>query len=261
MLRAYFDESGLQGAATAFVLAGYLAPDDEWDKKFEQRWGKLLSHPCYHPIFVPNAGVICRPLEYIRATELEGVGMGRFRRIGQRNRDYLKNAAADCVIDCGLIAIGAGVLMQPYNKLITGKIREISGTPYELCFQKVVLDVFNRAPMFLGQDPNEGIAYTFDRHPRFQKLIDNLWVKCEQQGYTKKYRMGSRAAFEDKTNCKPLQAADHLAYETYHLLSGLKEKRPILDKFMNKWPQLQGQYFDEAGLRSYIEELRKAGKI
>jgi hypothetical protein len=78
MLEAYFDESGSAGDPNgAFVLCGYVAPKTEW-LSVERKWKTLLDKPCHHPVKTRWKSV-CQPLDYLHATEMDGLGTKRFR--------------------------------------------------------------------------------------------------------------------------------------------------------------------------------------
>jgi hypothetical protein len=251
VLRAYFDESGTHWggleASKAFVLCGYVAPEQEWGARFSVNWAKILEKPCVDP-----------PLRYFHAADVEGRGKGGFRRLSQRERDTLKSDAVKAVVQSGLIGIAAGVIVDDFSKVIVGKAREVVGDPYLLCFQSAVIEVCRRAPMFLGEDANEDIAYIFDQHPRWEKMVNDLWLKMVEQGLKTRYRMGS-LAFEDKKKFPPLQAADHLAYETYRYMTE-RPIRPAMRRFLS-WKQHYGRYFNEAACLELVEEMKRAGKI
>lgn len=257
MLRAYFDESGTHwggpNAAKVFVLCGYVAPEEEWDKKFSVKWAKMLAKPRIDP-----------PLQYFHAAAVEGSGSEEFRKLSQQERETLKSDAVNVVVRGGLIGIAAGVILDAFHATILGKAKKVVGDPYLLCFQKVLIEVCRRAPMFLGENTNEDIAYIFDQHPRWQKAANDLWLKMIKQGLKMRYRMGS-LTFEDMQRFTPLQAADHFAYETYrymteHLIAPIRPIRPAMCRFLS-WKQHYGQYFDKAACLELLKELKKSGKI
>ena len=85
-----------------------------------------------------------------------------------------------------------------------------------------------------------------------------MWIKSEEQGYKKKYRMGS-ITFGEKKNFLPLQAADRNAFETYQHFAN-PVRRDMWSQLMST-PQHTGKYFDRSGFGSFIEQLKKAGKL
>lgn len=41
-LNGYFDESGIHAQAPVIVVAGYVAPEQDW-RRFEIKWKKILK--------------------------------------------------------------------------------------------------------------------------------------------------------------------------------------------------------------------------
>jgi len=258
VLRAYFDESGL-GSTTVFAMAGYVAPEAEWET-FEKKWRKLLEHPLRleNPrLSAEQAAAIGRPLDFLHAKDMEGLGSGRFRSLGQQNRDYLKAASVDIILRSGVLGIASAVIIPEY-KLLDDKVKEVIEDPYLLCFQHVITAVAKRAEAFLGEDHSEGIAYIFEQQPSWQQKANELWLKSVAQSYKNKYRMGS-ITFGEKKDFLPLQAADRNAFETYQHFTD-PVPREIWSKFMSSRIH-SGQYFDRTGFASFIEQLRKAGRL
>jgi hypothetical protein len=188
---------------------------------------------------------------------MDGMGKGRFRALGQQNRDYLKAASVELILDSGAIGIASAIVMPEYERL-GAKEKEVIGDPYVLCFQHVITQVSKKAEAFLGEDQSQGVAYIFEQQAVWQKLANEMWVKSVEQGYRKKYRMGS-ITVGDKRDFLPLQAADRNAFETYQHFAD-PTPREIWRKFMNG-PQHRGQYFDKVGFSSLIEQLKIAGRL
>lgn len=79
-----------------------------------------------------------------------------------------------------------------------------------------------------------------------------------EEGLGPRYRMGT-LSFADKKEFNALQAADRLCYETnLQLIHG--EDRPQLKRLLD-WPQHHGRQFNEIGLREFIAELKRSGKL
>jgi hypothetical protein len=260
VLRAYFDESGLHSNSGVFALSGYVAPEKEW-KRLESRWHTLLQKPLRYDnpkISAKRAAAISHPLEYLHATEMEGMGKGRFRALGQRNRDYLVSSSVSIVLSSGVIGISSAIILPEYERL-DEKTREVIGEPYLLCFQFAVTEVAKKARLFLGEDHSEDIAYIFEQHPLWQEKATNLWNSAVAQGYKTKYRMGS-VTFEDKKKFIPLQAADRYAFETYQHFACPSHSRDTWKKLMDS-PQHRGKFFDRGGFESLIEQCKGAGRL
>ncbi len=257
MLKAYFDESGLH-SEKVFALAGYVAPEKEW-QRLEDRWNALLQKPLHHePNMRPErAEIIGRRLKCLHASDMEKLGKGRFRALGQRNRDYLKKRSVDIILTSGVIGIGSAVILPDYEAL-DNTIKEVIHEPYLLCFQYVVTEVARKARQFLGEDESEDIAYIFEQQPLWQERVTHLWNSAVAQNYKTKYRMGS-ITFGDKEKHPPLQAADRHAFEVYQHFSD-PTPRQIWQKLMNS-PQHTGKFFDKSGFSSLIDQLKQTGRL
>src|SRR5262249_41930584 len=121
VLRAYFDESGsADGVSGTFVLCGYLGAESDW-KVFEPKWQRLLDKPCYHAINLARperVAHVSRPLDYLHAQEMESgqkrMGSGRFRPLGQRNRDYLIHNSVTSIVTSSIIGIGSAIDLKAF---------------------------------------------------------------------------------------------------------------------------------------------------
>jgi hypothetical protein len=252
LLKAYFDESGFEGPL--FTLCGYVAPRDVWET-FDGQWQALLQKPCIYPVESIYADSICKPLEYLHAQEMEGLGSGRFRQLGQHNRYYLINASISLITRSPIIGVGSGVLMEAYKKL-PERARQYFGSPYMMCLRSVLSEVARHSRAFIGED--EYIAYIFEDQPKWALKARELWEQLKAV-YAAEYRMGT-LAFAPKKKFTPLQAADRLAYETFKHFSEPHKTRPAWNRFLT-WGQHHGKYFDEAGAKIALEDLKLDGIV
>jgi hypothetical protein len=246
MLQAYFDESGThwgRGGSKFLAICGYIAPESEW-KKFEITWKSILSKyrvRCFH------AKVIESRIK--RAT-------GDVRR----KYESLKIDLVNAVVNSGIIGISSGMVLESYEKFAP-QLKGLIDNPYMLCFQHAIVEAVKRGNSFLGENPKEKIAFIFDQHNMFSITAHELFKESlEDKDLKARYRLGS-LTFADKTTYIPLQAADHIAYETYRWMSEPgKQKRPAMRRF-GQWGQHNGRYFDDSGFKSFIEQCRKDGKL
>jgi hypothetical protein len=257
-LKAYFDESGTHwggpNAAKVFVLCGYIATEDVWDKQFEGKWHDMLQKPEITP-----------KLSFFHAEDVEGRGSKRFRKITQRERDHLKTSAFNIVVNSGMLGVGVAVELEPFSRLVVADpkvCRAIPGNPYMFAFNCVVIETLMLADAFIGES-KEKIAFIFENHPQwsiYAHQMYNDFKVSKKWPKEKRDRLGT-PAFEDKKEFKPLQAADHLAYETYRYMKNRNAPlRPAMTRFLS-WQQHHGRYFDERLLREFIEIQRKDGHI
>jgi hypothetical protein len=88
-----------------------------------------------------------------------------------------------------------------------------------------------------------------------------MYVKMQNDGeWLNRVRLGS-VAFEDKKKYIPLQAADNIAFETFHYMNdALPTLRPAMNRFLS-WPQNHAKYYNEEGLQAFIDVCKKDGKF
>lgn len=252
VLKAYFDESGFDGPV--FTLCGFVATEELWGK-FDCDWKALLKNPCKHeirtkiPIKPSVLAQICRPLDYLHAEEMESMGDGRFRRIGQQNRTYLIDESINLIIKSGIVGVGSGVIIPEYDKL-SDEVKKAVGSPYLLCMRYVLAEIAKQASMFVGE--TEDIAYVFEDQFIWELKAHALFAEL-RQSFEQEYRMGS-IAFGSKKKFTPLQAADRLAYETFRHFSERSTNRRHWHRFVEH-PLITGKYCDEQGVAGLAEVL------
>lgn len=254
MLKAYFDESGFDGPV--FTLCGFVATEELW-KSLESDWKALLDRPCKYdietknPICPSSLAKICRPLEYLHAQEMDGMGQGRFRRIGQENRTYLIDASIDLIIKSGIVGVGTGVVIDAYNTF-PDHVKEVTRSPYLMCMRYILSEVAKKSGMFIGED--EDIAYIFEDQPVWELKAHELYTGLRTE-FQREYRMGT-IAFGSKRKFKPLQAADRLAYETYQHFADTAGDRRNWMKIVNH-PLISGNYCNEEGIKKIVESFSR----
>lgn len=251
-LKAYFDESGTHWggphAAKEFVLCGYIATQDVWDNGFEKRWSEMLQKPTITP-----------KLTHFHAEDVEGRGSKEFRKLTWKDREELKTTAVSIVVSSGMFGVGVGVELEPFARLVVADpevSKLIPANPYLFAFNCVLVETIFLADGFIGE-PKEEIAFIFEDHPKWSIHALQMYNDIKRSPDwppEKRGRLGT-PTFEDKKKYKPLQAADHLAYETWRFMEGTHKKnvpiRPAMNRFRD-WPQHHGRYFDERLLREFI---------
>jgi len=242
-LRAYFDESGTHWggpqACDVFVLCGYLGTESLWDDKtgssFDARWKEIMHGKPFH------------------ATEMESNPQGA----------TVKPMLANLVINSGIVGIGGGVHIPSFKRLMQPHIDkgDVPDDPYLFLFGDVICEAVEKASMFLAEDQNEPIGFVFAKHERWSALAAEMYTKLEKDPETPaevRRRMGT-IAFEDMERFIPLQAADHIAYESYRYMNDHPATwRPTMARFMS-WPQNNGRYYNEQGLLSFITHAKETG--
>lgn len=241
-LRAYFDETGTHwggpNACDVFVLCGYIAPGSLWDDQnengFRSRWDGIMHGKPFH------------------ATEMERNPQG----------PMVKLELANIANSSGIIGIGGGIHLPSYRKVLLPYIRQNKqlDDPYYFVFSDVITEAIKRAQVFIGPDKDEPIEFVF-ANSRWAKYALQFYNHIKDDGDTPlevKSKMGA-CAFEDIDRFIPLQAADHLAFETYHYMNDPPGTfRPALNRLMG-WQQNYGKYYQEKDLIRYVELCKQEG--
>lgn len=254
-LVAYFDESGTHSggpnAAKTFVIAGYIAPESIWRDVFTPQWAALLDR-----FELPDKPVP----RYFHATEVESGGYP-YNRLTERQREDLKMSAVTIALNCGIIGVGGGVMTEAYKRLMAPYFdeRSIPKDPYVFLFTDVLLQCIEVSHMFIGEKSEEKIGFVFENHPRWSLEAHEMFVMLQtEEEWPSRTRLGT-VAFEEKKLFPPLQVADHLAFETYHYMDNDQE-RPAMNRFRS-WPQNHGRYYNEEGLKGFLEICKRDGKL
>jgi hypothetical protein len=224
-----------------FVLAGYLGTESLWDDKtpnsFHAKWTDVMHGKPFH------------------ATEMESNPQG----------PAVKLALANLVKNSGVIGVGGGIHIPSYNKLLLPLIQKLNqvNNPYLFLFADVIAQAVKSAEIFVGEDPKERIGFVFAKHEKWSPEALEFYQKLEQDPETPddvRRRMGA-VAFDPMEEFVPLQAADHLAFETYHYMNDPPGTlRPAMNILMDEERmQNNGSFYDENGIVKYIEKMKQEG--
>lgn len=190
MLQAYVDESGA-GDPRVFVLAGYVAPAENW-AKFSDDWREMLgmrpSLDCFKMVEMARSDERLKRAEW-------------FYRIIERH----VTAAVSCAIDVGGLVRAVDSFHWPPN--IVG-IEQLKN-PYLFGFKAIIDKLAQYQRLMKIEEP---IDFIFDEKSEKSKTL---------QGYdgiklfsAPEFRslMGSMPIYRDDKQVLPLQAADLYAW-------------------------------------------------
>ena len=226
-------------ACDVFVLCGYVGTESLWDDRtpssFWSRWDDVMHGKPFH------------------ATEMESNPQG----------PEVKTALANLVRKSGVIGVGGGIHIPSYDRLLVPYIEKLKqkNNPYLFLFADVIAQAVHTSQMFLGESQDEPIGFVFANHPIWSIEAHEFYDELKNDPETPddvRRRMGA-IAFEDMEKFIPLQAADHLAFESYHYMNDPPGgSRPAMNLFMD-WHQNHGSYYNERVLNEYIKLMRRAG--
>jgi len=243
-LRAYFDESGTHWggpqASDVFVLCGYLAPTELWDNKtdsgFKARWDGVMHGKPFH------------------ATEMETNPQG----------PTVKVELANLVRKSGIIGIRGGISIPAFKRLVVPHIkqRKEKEDPYLFLFADVICEAVRRADMFLNENKEERIGFVFADHKRWSLIAHEMYdhVKADDETPIEVSGKMGAVAFDCIDEFVPLQAADHLAFESFHYMTDPQgtPARPAMNLLID-WPQVFGTFYGEKALTLYVEKCKAEG--
>lgn len=195
VFQAYIDGSGT-GAYDVFVLAGYIAPAEEW-AKFSDEWQELLDSPSLR-------------LPYFKMSEMRH-SPERRERCGWFYRviEGHVSAAVSCVIDVAGLVKAVREFQWPPNFVNLKRLEN----PYFVAF-KAIMNVLAQHQVKLGID--QPIDFIFDEESEKKTVLEG-WERIKLFS-TPDVRalMGDMPIYRDDKSVLPLQAADLFAWWIRH---------------------------------------------
>jgi hypothetical protein len=217
-------------------MAPELLWDDKTDGGFHGRWHKIMHGKPFH------------------ATEMEDNPQG----------SRVKEMLARVVAKSCVVGIRGGVSIPDFERVVAPLVASAKGKadPYFLVFADVILEAIKRSELFLGENQQEPIAFVFADHARWSVEALQLYNRLKLDDGTPpnvRTRMGA-IAFESIDTFIPLQAADHLAFETFHQMTDppgtLRQAMNILGEREN-----YGNFYRERQLRQYATLAQQEGRL
>lgn len=211
-LACYGDESGIHDGAPVFVMAGWVAPQDEWTV-FDQRWRATLR----------NAGVPSN--KGYHATDCES-GYGLFAGWSVDKRTALTIALIDIIRSTN--TVGSGVIINrvvPTNA--SAGARWFSIEPYTAAIPLFLTLMTQKASMFL--DAAARIAFVLDRQKDYAaSSVANFNAMRDDpiSGLNPIQERAGTLVFGDSVEHTPLQAADLLAFELRKEYEATRDANP-----------------------------------
>jgi hypothetical protein len=244
MWQAFIDESGDREHSPVLVLAGWIAPFENW-KKFTVDWGDMLT---------------MRPsIEYFKMDEADGAD-GQFRDWNPERINERIARAYRIIEDHVGFQASAIIDIAAFDRVFPPFVDEKSRkrkfyNPYYVAFQGIISSIARHR---YDQGLNEKIDFIFDKREMEKKNIRDAWdLLKERFNEDTKSMMGSDPRFEDDKEFLPLQAADLLAWWIRRMAT---EESDGIQKFDFPWkptrsiPAFQFHY-DEALLRKIRESM------
>lgn len=255
MFQAYFDESGVHADAEMFVLAGYLAPQKEWER-FIPKWQAVLKKHGIEGVF--------------HATHCNG-NKGEFKKF-EENREARNEFVAELLSLLGdrprIIGFASGVAVKEFSKEMLAHIAPTKhGHPYYVAMKSLMsmIDLTLRKRGY--QKKSDRVALIFDRHSQLSPYAVDLFNRSvEDDSWSDRDRF-TTIAFAGTDKEIPLQAADAFAYDSckemqrvyYHLERKQRPSYAVLARnlaWAHIWTQSEIERFKNVAYDEVSRRLR-----
>jgi hypothetical protein len=269
MLNAYFDDSGSDPNSIAFILAGFVAPNDKWNK-FQIAWDLALHEP-------PG-------IKYFKSNEAYGL-KGEFHR----DRGWTEQKRNNKVIDLTRVIVSHGprrfsvaVYHHDYKTYMTeipAKYRFTQlRTPYFMLFYQafVIVAAYHSARSAARYVKPEPCDFFFDEQGKIGKEARDWWERFKAAFHKNPVLdltpyWGADPTFVSDADAVPLQAADLYAGQLNRFYRSRSILSPMTPPLQLLWT-LSGihDFFDADRLRetrrSFDEtardiEMREPGSL
>ena len=203
VLQAFLDDSGGNEQSTTFVLAGFVAPYEQW-AKFADEWKVVLDKP--------------PALDYFKMKEAEGLS-GEFalkKGWDASLRDQRLSDLIDVIRKYAIASIHASIRndhFEQYLKSLPTPGRNLStDSPYTMLVMNIMVAYTMYAAMHNFREPCD---FVFDEQIGFSSEILEWWPRIWWPKSRANLRsfLGSQPIWRDDKTFLPLQAADLYAWQ------------------------------------------------
>jgi len=248
LLRAYFDESGINADAPVTTIAGFVGGEAAWSK-VEAVWAPVLGE-------YGDKGV-----KTFHMTD--ALGQDReFSAIDKPNLNYILTQLSKALGDSEVSSIFSGVVQDDWDAVVTDPdFLKRFPKPFDLCFDDIVRQL---AIWASRKARGELVAPMFAYQQEYQsRMTDVTRAYGSEPWYA---RTLGPIAFGHPAQVIPLQGADMLAYE---MAIDLKRRRydsvfigtrNVLD-WMTGGRFTFGHWFDAEALKLTVKRYRETGEI
>jgi hypothetical protein len=208
VLFAYMDGSGTHAGSRIVAIGGFVADESDW-LAFDERWNEVLDDKQW-----PS-----RLSEFHMVDCAHGDGEFFDGRWHYAQRLALYGDLCGVILKSNLRPIAASVVAECLQQIPSSDLallqeeRNRLGTPLDLCFHSLVQNLLGAVH---DRNPEETVSVLFDKdnkdkEEKFSDFCNN---------YGRDYFQGESFAgygFGDSKSFTPIQAADLLAFGTFHL--------------------------------------------
>lgn len=194
-MTVYLDESGTHLSSPAIVIAGWLAPDEQWER-FSENWNELLRR--YN-------------LTLFHMNQFES-RRKQFASLNNGERRNLMFSLVKLISIRTSQGIACVINKKDYNEEVPAELSSEVGGPYFLCANLCLESIREWAE---GRSHTDPINFAFEKGAEYGGQVREAFerVKKKRPDFAQKYRIGEVAFLEKRS--APVQAADLLAYEVW----------------------------------------------
>ena len=242
LLTAYIDDSGTDGNSTTAVAAGFLTDVGKWGQ-FESEWRFALQ----------RHGIEERGFHMadFNANPKRGVFAGWD---DNRGNELLKQLYEAINKHC-LIGFSAAVRKSDYDRLVTGRLRDLLGG-YYVFVSSVCIWQITRWRHDCGIPLQEPVKYVFARGTEGNNEVHNMLVELRKKWprVSREHGIVGVPSFESTKTTLPLQAADILAWESTRHLRDWDDSKPFAAELAGV-KSIRTKLFNETAFERYVPEV------
>lgn len=195
ILQGFADDSGSEGkTGNIFVLAGFLATAEKWEK-FSDRWDEICDQSPKTPDF-----------HMAEAYRLKG----KYQWRDADQRDVRINELVDLTRKSVGYRVDSTLAWSNYEKAVRGKVPPEIDNPYFLLFYNVILSFAS----FMDKAQIEGtVDWVFDDQGKVGTQALNWYQFIRDHNPSLANRLGATPIFRHDSQMLPLKAGDIYAWQ------------------------------------------------
>ncbi|MCA1704655.1 MAG: DUF3800 domain-containing protein, partial [Actinobacteria bacterium] len=210
VLKAFFDDSGSHDDADYFVVAGYVAPVEEW-VQFEGEWQEALAEP--------------RAITYFKSWEAHRRSK-EFNGFSYAEAEEKVRRLADIIVAHVSYEVSVAIPRREYERFVsslagTREIQKFSN-PYMFCYEYIAIMLSSTLPYLMYFQKGEKLDIVMDQQNGVVGMTMELHQKFRASPV---FDVFGSISFSDDKDVLPLQAADLLAWGLNRFLT-CREVKP-----------------------------------